>query len=151
LIFSPQRDERHAYLGDASLTVDEALYNFDLIKFYHNFLNLITDVQRDDGALPNFVPGTIYPADPNWGTALLTIPRHIYRHYNDVQTLIDYYNPMVAYIKYLHGVYNTTGLANFTVRYEGEGEGVRVRVKGTHRHVSHWEIEGESKTHTRHF
>ena len=44
-------------MGDAALSVDEALYNFDLIKFYHNFLNLITDLQRSDGAVPDYVPG----------------------------------------------------------------------------------------------
>ncbi len=64
-------------MGDAQLTADEALYNFDLIKLYHNFLNLIVDNQLDTGELPNYVPagngpsspdwGQNYPADPNWG------------------------------------------------------------------------------------
>ncbi len=117
IFYSPQRDERHGYLGDAALSVDEALYNFDLIKFYHNFLNLIDDVQRDDGDVPDFVPGNIYDIDPNWGTALATITWQIYRHYNDVKTLGDYYDHIVAYVEYLHSGYNTTGLANFTFRY----------------------------------
>ncbi len=117
ILFSPQRDERHGYLGDAALSVDEALYNFDLIKFYHNFLNLIDDVQRDDGDVPDFVPGNIYDIDPNWGTALATITWQIYRHYNDIHTLEDYYDHIVAYVEYLHSGYNKTGLANFTFRY----------------------------------
>ena len=119
MIFSsPQRDERHGYLGDAALTVDEALYNFDLIKFYQNFLNLIVDVQRDkNGDIPDLVPGNIYDIDPNWGTALATITWEIYRHYNDVHILENYYDHIVAYVKYLHNGYNTTGLVNFTFRY----------------------------------
>ncbi|CAF3947905.1 unnamed protein product, partial [Rotaria sordida] len=36
----PQRDERKGWMGDAALSVNEALYNFDLIKFYLNYLNL---------------------------------------------------------------------------------------------------------------
>jgi hypothetical protein len=44
-------------MGDAALTVNEALYNFDLIKFYLNFLNLITDVQIPNGQVPEYVPG----------------------------------------------------------------------------------------------
>jgi alpha-L-rhamnosidase len=103
-------------MGDAALTVNEALYNFDLIKFYHNFLNLITDVQRDDGALPRYVPGDLYPAETNWGTALPTITWQVYRHYNDVKTLADYYDHIITYIKYFRSVYNTTGLANFPFR-----------------------------------
>jgi alpha-L-rhamnosidase len=114
---SPQRDERRGWMGDASLSVDEALYNFDLIKFYHNFLNLITDAQRADGSVPDYVPGATYPADPNWGTALSTITWQVYRHYNDVKTLEDYYDHIVAYVGYLRGVYSITGLANFTVHW----------------------------------
>ncbi|CAM2710602.1 unnamed protein product [Rotaria socialis] len=113
----PQRNERRGWMGDAALSVDEALYNFDLIKFYQNFLNLIVDVQLDDGEVPNYVPGNSYPADPNWGTALPTITWQVYRHYNDMHTLEAYYDHVVAYVEYLCGVYNLTGLANFTVTY----------------------------------
>ncbi|CAF1081136.1 unnamed protein product [Rotaria sordida] len=122
-----QRDERRGWMGDASLTVDEALYNFDLIKFYRNFLNMIVDDQLANGELPDFLPvgnnpskpnwRSNYPADPNWGSALPTITWQVYRHYSDVQTLEDYYDHIVAYVKYLHDIYNTTGLANFTVRF----------------------------------
>ena len=114
-------------MGDAALSVDEALYNFDLIKLYNNFLNLMVDDQLDNGELPNFVPagnypsapywGSNYPPDPNWGSALPTITWQIYQHYRDVQTLKDYYDHIIAHIKYFHGLYTTTGLANFTVRY----------------------------------
>ncbi|CAF4939947.1 unnamed protein product, partial [Rotaria magnacalcarata] len=69
-------------MGDAALTVNEALYNFDLIKFYLNFLNLIVDIQLRDGSIADTVPVTFggYPADPNWGTALPTITWQLYRH-----------------------------------------------------------------------
>jgi len=114
-------------MGDAALTANEALYNFDLIKFYHNFLNLLVDDQLANGELPNYVPvgngpsdagwGDNYPPDPNWGTALPTITWQVYRHYNDVETLKKYYDQNVAYVDYLRGVYNSTGLVNFTERY----------------------------------
>jgi alpha-L-rhamnosidase len=113
----PQRNERRGWLGDASLSVDEALYNFDLIKFYLNFLNLIVDMQLADGQIPDLVPGDIYPADPNWGTALTTITWQLYRHYGDSKILEDYYNPIVAYVGYLQSVYNSTGLSNFRFRW----------------------------------
>ncbi|CAF1241697.1 unnamed protein product [Rotaria sp. Silwood1] len=113
----PQRNERRGWMGDAALSVDEALYNFDLIKFYQNFLNLIIDVQRDDGEVPDFVPGDSYPPDPNWGTALPTITWQVYRHYNDVHILEAYYDHVVAYVEYFCRVYNLTGLANFPVKY----------------------------------
>ena len=63
----PQRDERKGWMGDAGISVDESLYNFDSGNFYPNFLNLIHDVQAADGSVPDTVPfsyGTRH-ADPN--------------------------------------------------------------------------------------
>ncbi|CAF1133276.1 unnamed protein product, partial [Didymodactylos carnosus] len=115
----PQRDERKGWMGDAALSVDEALYNFDLIKFYVNFLNLITDVQRDDGAVPDTVPLTfgIYPADPNWGTALPTVTWQVYRHYGDLSVLTTYYPNVRAYVEYVRTGYKRTGLVNLDQHY----------------------------------
>ena len=104
-------------MGDAAISIDEALYNFDLIKFYLNFLNLIVDSQLDDGEVPDIVPGGGYPADPNWGTALPTITWQLYRHYGDSKILVDYYDHVRAYVEYLRSTYNKTGLANFFWRY----------------------------------
>jgi hypothetical protein len=50
-------------MGDAAVSVDEALYNFDLVKFYLNFLNLIIDIQLPDGEVPEYVPGKSYNPD----------------------------------------------------------------------------------------
>ncbi|CAF0837872.1 unnamed protein product [Adineta steineri] len=115
----PQRDERRGWLGDAALSVDEALYNFDLIKFYLNFLNLIVDMQLPNGAIPDIVPGGggIYPADPNWGAALPIITWQLYRHYEDRQILEDYYDHIRAYIENVRSGYNDTGLKNLFWRY----------------------------------
>jgi alpha-L-rhamnosidase len=104
-------------MGDAALSVNEALYNFDLIKFYQNFLNLIIDMQLDNGTIPDIVPGGIYPADPNWGTALPTITWQLYRHYQDPKILETYYDHIRAYLEFDRGIYNETGLVNFFCRW----------------------------------
>ncbi|CAF4325997.1 unnamed protein product, partial [Adineta steineri] len=115
----PQRDERKGWMGDAALTVNEALYNFDLIKFYLNFLNLITDIQLADGSIADTVPVTFggYPSDPNWGTALPTITWQLYRHYNDEQILRDHYSSIRAYVEALRAGYKNTGLAKLAYHY----------------------------------
>jgi hypothetical protein len=74
-------------LGDAVLFVDEALYNFDLIKLYETFLNLIFDMQLDNGEISNLVPHGDYPSNPNFETALPTITWQLFRNYNDFQIL----------------------------------------------------------------
>lgn len=116
---SPQRDERKGWLGDAALTVDEALYNYDLIQFYQNFLQSIIDIQQSDGSIPDTVPLTSgsYPADPNWGTALVTITWQIYRHYQDLDLLRKYYPFVRAYIESVRQGYAQTGLVNLNYHY----------------------------------
>jgi alpha-L-rhamnosidase len=104
-------------MGDAALSINEALYNFDLIKFYENYLNLIGDMQLENGQVPDIVPGGRYPADPNWGTALPTITWQLYRHYQDPKILQTYYNSIHAYVESLRSLYNGTGLVNFFYRY----------------------------------
>jgi alpha-L-rhamnosidase len=106
-------------MGDAALTVNEALYNFDLIKFYLNFLNLIADIQLPDGSISDTVPVTFggYPSDPNWGTALPTITWQLYRHYNDVEILRDHYSSVRAYVEAIRAGYEKTGLAKLAFHY----------------------------------
>ncbi|CAF1358597.1 unnamed protein product [Rotaria sordida] len=111
---NPQRDERLGWMGDAALSVDEALYNFDFIKMFLNFLNLIVDLQLSNGAVPNYVPGYYFPPDPNWGTALPTITWQLYRHYGDVRILETYYDHVRAYVEYIRSDYNSKGLGNLT-------------------------------------
>ena len=73
----PQRNERRGWMGDAGLSVDEALFNFDYVPFYLGFLQQILDVQTADGAVPDTVPFTVgySPADPNWPVPPLTALR----------------------------------------------------------------------------
>lgn len=52
----PQRDERHGWLGDAHLSAEEAVFNFDMAAFYAKFLDDIRLAQKEDGSLPDVVP-----------------------------------------------------------------------------------------------
>lgn len=65
-----QRDERSAWTGDNGLSVDQALFNLDLVPLYTNWLQLILDVQLPDGTIPDVVPFTngYLLADPNCRT-----------------------------------------------------------------------------------
>lgn len=104
-------------MGDAALTVNEALYNFDLVKFYDNFLTLIEDVQKPDGQIPDFVPGDSFNPDPNWGTALPTIAWQVYAHTQNKDYLDAYYNTVRNYVEYIRKGYETTGLVNLFCKY----------------------------------
>ena len=110
----PQRNDRTGWMGDAGLSSDEALYNFDYVNFYRNFLTMIEDNQLPDGAVSDTVPFMVgyVPADPNWGTAYVTITWNLYEHTGDLTIIEQYYTGIQAWVDCLIGAYQQTGLAN---------------------------------------
>jgi alpha-L-rhamnosidase len=115
----PQRNERRGWMGDAALSIDEVLYNFDYVNFYLNFLTMIADNQGSDGAVSDTVPFTVgtSPADPNWGTAYATITWYLYEHTGDVTIMQKYYLGIQAWIDCLTNKYTQTGLAHMFYNY----------------------------------
>ena len=102
----PQRGERMGWLGDAQLTCEEAMYNFDMAAFYTKYLEDIRYSLRDDGALSDVTPPywPLYPADPAWGTAYATIVWNLYRYYGDRSILERHYESLRRYTDFLEGV-----------------------------------------------
>ena len=111
----PQRNERRGWMGDAGLSIDETLFNFDYVNFYLNFLTMILDNQTPDGAVSDTVPYAVgySPADPNWGTAYVVIPWYLYEHTGDLTIIEKYYKGIQAWVDCLTVQYQQTGLANF--------------------------------------
>jgi alpha-L-rhamnosidase len=57
----------------------------------------------NDGTISDVVPPywPIYPADPAWGSAYITIAWYIYWYYNDTRVLREHYEPMKRYVEFL--------------------------------------------------
>lgn len=102
----PQRDERLGWMGDAQLVAEEAIYNFDMAAFYVKYLQDIKDAQKEDGSLSDVVPPywPLYPADPSWGTAYITLAWEMYRYYHDVEILKEHYEGMRKYVEFLESI-----------------------------------------------
>jgi alpha-L-rhamnosidase len=99
-----QRSERMGWMGDAQLTAEEAIYNFDMAAFYTKWTRDIKEAQKQDGSLPNVVPPfflNLYPADPAWGTACIVIPWHLYLYYGDRRILEENYQVMKGWVAFL--------------------------------------------------
>lgn len=99
----PQRDERMGWMGDAQLVAEEAIYNFDMAAFYIKYLQDIRDAQKADGSLSDVVPPywPLYPADPAWGTAYITLAWEMYRYYGDLELLREHYPSMKKWVDFL--------------------------------------------------
>lgn len=100
----PQRDERQGWLGDAHLSAEEAILNFDMAAFYTKYLEDIRLAQKDDGSLPDTVPpylDRLYPADPAWGIAYLELAWLVHFYYGDTSVLFKHYAGMKRYVDHL--------------------------------------------------
>ena len=100
-----QRDERQGWLGDAHLAAEESMFNFDMASFYERFLQSIEFAQRDDGSLPDTVPPYwrgLYPADPAWSSAFITIAWLVYDFYGDKTVLECHFPAMRKYVDFLY-------------------------------------------------
>ncbi len=98
-----QRDERQGWMGDAQITGEEAIMNFDMAAFYTNFIRDIHDEQSPDGAVTDTVPlryGS-RPADPAWGTAYPQLCWYMWKYYGDRRILQENYDGLKKYVEFL--------------------------------------------------
>jgi len=99
----PQRDERLGWMGDAHVTAEEAMLNFDMPLFYKNWLAGIRDNQNQLGDIPYISPRPFTDGfgTPAWSSAYILILWYYYQQYGDTQILAEHYNAMKKYVDYL--------------------------------------------------
>ena len=118
-----QRDERMGWMGDAHVTAEEAMLNFDMAAFYTNFVRDIRDVQGADGTITDTVPHKYgsRPADPAWGTAYPLICWYMWEQYGDRRILEENYEGLKKYVEFLR-----TKAPDNVLRYSYYGDWVAV-------------------------
>lgn len=118
-----QRDERMGWMGDAQVTAEEAMMNFEMAAFYTNFLRNIRDAQGEDGSVTDTVPHIwgSRPADPAWGTAYPLIAWYMYQYYGDKRILEEHYDGLKKYVEFLK-----TKAENGLVRFSHYGDWVAI-------------------------
>src|SRR2546427_8604904 len=89
-----QRNERQGWMGDAQVTAEEAMLNFDMAAFYTNFVRDIHDAEGPDGTVTDTVPHRYgqRPADPAWGTAYPLLCWYMWQQYGDRRILEENYD-----------------------------------------------------------
>lgn len=99
----PQRDERQGWMGDAHMTADMGLYNFDAGPAYTKWLRDMEDTQGEDGRVPDTVPHVwgSNPGDPMWAAAYPFITWDMYRHTDDRRLLARHYGGIKKYVDML--------------------------------------------------
>ncbi len=96
-----QRNERLGWMGDAGLSAESMMLNFDMQSFQENFVLLVNDEFISE-TLPDVVPYYRYgsrPADPAWGHAFVELNTLILQFYNNKNFVARYIEGMYNYIK----------------------------------------------------
>lgn len=99
----PQRDERMGWLNDLTVRIEQALYNFNLSRFYAKFIDDVQDTQDKDGRIADTAPfryGAI-PADPVTASYLL-LAWGSYEFYDNERIIREHYNGLKAWVDFLN-------------------------------------------------
>jgi len=99
----PQRDERLGWFGDAQVTAEEAMFNFDMALFYENWFEGIKDNQDEKtGDIPIISPRPyILDEGIEWSSTYLTMVWQFYNYYGDQRLLKRHYPAMKRYMDFL--------------------------------------------------
>ena len=109
----PQREERLGWLGDAHITAEEAISNFDMNLFYAKWLNDIKVNQDPTGDIPFIAPRPISEGPAfSWSSGYHLIVWYHYLNYGDKKILADHFNSMKRYVDFLSTMANGYILPN---------------------------------------
>lgn len=110
-----QRDERMGWVGDAQLSAEAAVYNFDMAQFYSKFEEDIKESQLETGSVAGVSPAywSCYPADPTYATACVEFPWIVSKYYSDNRIIEKSLETMTKWVDYLKSQEDGEGIVSF--------------------------------------
>ena len=102
----PQRDERLGWFGDAQVTAEEAMFNFDMALHYENWFDGIKDNQDEKtGDIPIISPQPyIWDEGVEWSSTYVIMLWNYYTYYGDDRILKKHYSALKRYMEFLDGI-----------------------------------------------
>jgi alpha-L-rhamnosidase len=97
--------EKNGWTGDAHLSTEQVLFNFDPMTAYRKWMSDFRDAQRSSGQLPGIVPtggwGFNWGRGPAWDSAAILIPWYLYAYCGDLDILREHYACMKSYVDFV--------------------------------------------------
>lgn len=114
-----QRSERVGWTGDAQIFAQAAIYNFDAVPFYENYIKIMNDHNRTyNGTYANVMPRGGYTNNTSlycgWSDSGIVIPWTLYQQTGDINIIKNGYADMNRYMDAVYGN-GPTGIANVTI------------------------------------
>ncbi len=103
----PQR-EQNAWTGDALLSAEQTLMNFDAVSSYKKWLVDICDTQRPSGQICCIAPtagwGYNWGSGPAWDSVLILLPYYIYYYTGDLSAVKSFWENMQSYMRFMESM-----------------------------------------------
>ncbi len=97
--------EKNGWTGDAQLSLETSIYNFDMQYAYEKWLDDIKVSQRESGQIPAIVPtcgwGYNWGSGPAWDVAFFKTAYALYYYYGDEHSAEKAYPYLKKYYNYL--------------------------------------------------
>jgi alpha-L-rhamnosidase len=97
--------EKNGWTGDAQLSSEQTLLNFNPATAYTKWMDDFKDAQRPSGQLPGIIPtggwGYNWGSGPAWDSAAIVIPWNLYLYCGDIGILSEMYDCIKKYIDYM--------------------------------------------------
>jgi len=109
--------EKNGWTGDAQLTMETGLWNFDVAKAIAHFEQVLADTQRPNGQLPGIAPasgwGYNWGSGPAWDIYLFEAPARIALFTGNDALFLRYLPQMELYLDYCRSMAHEGGLVAF--------------------------------------
>lgn len=97
--------EQNGWTGDALISCQQSLMNFEIKDAYKKWMNDFKDAQRPSGQLPAVIPssnwGYNWGAGPAWDSTIIMIPYYTYQNTGDKSLIVQMWENMKLYMKYM--------------------------------------------------
>jgi len=97
--------EQNGWTGDASLSAEQSLMNYDMKEAYRKWMMDFCDVQRPSGQIPAIVPtcswGYNWGSGPAWDSAMMLIPYYVWQNTGDTSLIEQMWEPLNRYMDFI--------------------------------------------------
>lgn len=120
--------EKNGWTGDAQISAEQVLLNFNPATAYAKWMRDFIDVQRPSGQLPGIVPtggwGFNWGSGPAWDSTIVLIPWYVYLYTGDRTVIEEMYENIKLYVDYMTEMSEDYivefGLGDWCPPYEGD-------------------------------
>lgn len=98
----PQRNERMGWAGDTHVFCRTAVYRSDVRVFYDRYLQMLQDLQEEDGQMPEIAPVGGGFGGITYECAMIFMVWELYQHYGTMDIIEKYYDSMCRFADLMH-------------------------------------------------